>query len=161
MEIRKGTIPRLRSHDYRSLQTYFITFCVRDRTPTFNSKPAADIARSVILEYRERGWFYVLAYAIMPDHVHLLMRLRSRDRTLSRIVATIKNRMTQYGRGRDIPIRWQWGFHDHVRRPSESPGDVAQYIVANPVRAGLVVDAADYPFCGIIDDWTATQADPV
>ncbi|MCY1446959.1 hypothetical protein D9M71_635550 [compost metagenome] len=40
---------------------------------------------------------------------------------------------------------WQKGFHDHALRHDEDLQDVARYIVANPLRAGLVKRAGDYP----------------
>ncbi|MFO1311380.1 MAG: hypothetical protein U1F41_04875 [Burkholderiales bacterium] len=41
---------------------------------------------------------------------------------------------------------WQRGFHDHALRREEDIVDVARYVVANPLRAGLVGRIGDYPF---------------
>ncbi len=40
---------------------------------------------------------------------------------------------------------WQKGFHDHAIREEEDLRAVARYVVANPVRAGLVQSVRDYP----------------
>jgi len=40
---------------------------------------------------------------------------------------------------------WQAGFHDHAIRKEETLIDVARYIVANPVRAGLCDRIGEYP----------------
>jgi len=40
---------------------------------------------------------------------------------------------------------WQRGFHDHALRRDEDIEDIARYIVANPLRAGLVRHIGDYP----------------
>jgi REP element-mobilizing transposase RayT len=40
---------------------------------------------------------------------------------------------------------WQNGFHDHALRQEEDLAEVARYIVANPLRAGLVERLGDYP----------------
>ena len=40
---------------------------------------------------------------------------------------------------------WQDGFHDHALRKEENVIEAARYIVANPLRAGLVSSVADYP----------------
>ena len=40
---------------------------------------------------------------------------------------------------------WQCGFHDHALRREEDLLGVARYVVANPVRAGLVARVGDYP----------------
>ena len=41
---------------------------------------------------------------------------------------------------------WQKSFHDHALRADEDLRMVARYIVANPLRAGLVEQINDYPF---------------
>ncbi|BAU72594.1 Transposase [Metapseudomonas furukawaii] len=45
---------------------------------------------------------------------------------------------------------WQKGFHDHALRSDEDVKTVARYVVANPLRAGLVERLADYPFWNAI-----------
>ncbi len=40
---------------------------------------------------------------------------------------------------------WQPGFHDRALRAEEDRLAAARYIVANPLRAGLVRRVADYP----------------
>ena len=111
------------------------------------------IARDVIIQYRHRGYYYLPAYCVMPDHVHLLIIPLDPNRHLSRIVATLKNAMTQALRTIGVAIRWQWGYHDHVLRDAERTADFAEYIMMNPVRKGLVSDFRDWPFSGIVDRW--------
>jgi REP element-mobilizing transposase RayT len=43
---------------------------------------------------------------------------------------------------------WQRYGYERVLRNEEATVTVARYIVANPVRAGLVVEPRDYPFVG-------------
>ena len=43
---------------------------------------------------------------------------------------------------------WQDGFYDHVLRREEDSLAIAAYIVANPVRAGLVKSVTEYPYSG-------------
>ena len=40
---------------------------------------------------------------------------------------------------------WQAAFHDHALRKEENLHEIARYIVANPLRAGLVSSLAEYP----------------
>lgn len=46
--------------------------------------------------------------------------------------------------GRSGPV-WQKGYYDHALRDEENLAVVARYIVANPLRAGLARNVADYP----------------
>ena len=41
---------------------------------------------------------------------------------------------------------WQKGFYDHGLRSEEDVVAIARYIVANPIRAGMVARVGDYPF---------------
>lgn len=52
---------------------------------------------------------------------------------------------------------WQRSFYDHALRREETLSDVARYIWHNPVRAGLVMRARDYPWSGSLvwSDWKA------
>ncbi len=43
---------------------------------------------------------------------------------------------------------WQRGYYDRVLRPDEDTAVVSRYVLANPVRAGLVADPTAYPFQG-------------
>jgi len=40
---------------------------------------------------------------------------------------------------------WQRGFYDHAHRYEEDMRDIARYIIANPMRLGLVKSAGEYP----------------
>lgn len=42
-------------------------------------------------------------------------------------------------------VLWQPGYYDHLIRDDENLRDAARYIVANPLRAGLVERLGDYP----------------
>ena len=90
-----------------------------------------------------------LAWVVMPDHVHVLLRLDDGD--LSKIVASVRSRMTQAFRaeGRTSPL-WQRAFQDRALRHDEDLRTVARYIVANPLRAGLVTHVCDYPYWNAI-----------
>jgi len=89
----------------------------------------------------------LLAWVLMPDHWHGLVRLGSTDR-LSKCMLRIKSavaRAVNRSEGRSGRV-WQDGFHDRAVRDPARLFEVARYVVLNPVRAGLVSNASDYPF---------------
>ena len=55
----------------------------------------------------------------------------------------------------DTPL-WQAGYYDRVLRGSDDVKAFVLYIMANPVRAGLVASPAEYPHCGS-DVWTMDE----
>jgi REP element-mobilizing transposase RayT len=46
---------------------------------------------------------------------------------------------------------WQGRFYDHILRKNEDIKTVAEYILHNPVRKGIVKDWRDYEYCGLLD----------
>ena len=93
------------------------------------------------------GGHRIHAWVVMPDHVHLLMELMGRDE-LSVAVARLKSgssRRVNATIGRAGAL-WASGYHDHALRQEEAMETVVDYILANPVRAGLVDKPDDYRF---------------
>ncbi len=146
------TPPRHLHSNYASdSAVYFVTFCVWDRQPVFAQPSQAKLLRETLLDYRERGWFWILAYCIMPDHVHLLLKLRTSDRHLSTVVTALKVESVKRLRRSGVSVRWQYGYHDRILRYGESELAFAQYITLNPVRAGIVEEGEVYEFAAIVD----------
>jgi len=71
--------------------------------------------------------------------LHWLLRLQ--QGSLSDSVGRIKSISAKRLGG---PI-WQAGFHDRALRREEDLPSVARYVVANPLRAGLVTRVGLYP----------------
>ena len=81
-----------------------------------------------------------MAFVIMPDHLHWLMQLLGAQ-SLQSVIKVVKSKVSlKIGR----PI-WQPGYYDRAIRKEEDIQAVARYIVANPIRAGLVNKVGDYP----------------
>jgi putative transposase len=139
---------RLDGVDYVGFQRYFVTCCVLDRRPVFTD---ADVVAAVLSHFLQQATEFacaMFAYCVMPDHVHLLIEGTEEDADLKSFVARAKQKS-----GFDFAARrkhrlWQKGFYDRLLRDDESTTDVTRYIIANPVRAGLVVEPSEYPFWG-------------
>lgn len=89
----------------------------------------------------------LLCWTLMPDHWHAIVEL-GRDESLGELMRRIKGASaTEVNRYRcAIGSVWASGYHDHALRYEEDLVGVARYVVANPVRAGLVSRASDYAF---------------
>jgi REP element-mobilizing transposase RayT len=81
-----------------------------------------------------------VAFVVMPDHLHWLMQL-GESATLSQVVRGVKS-LTSHRLG--YPV-WQRGYHDHAVRHDEDLKAMSRYVIANPIRAGLVSSVGDYP----------------
>ena len=119
--------------------TYHVTSTTRNRTPYLSDFIRARQFIDVLREDEELGYTETLAFVVMPDHVHWLFELRrgSLPKSIKRIKSVFSSK--------DIERIWDYGFYDHGIRSDESLIKVARYIVANPLRAGLVDRVGDYP----------------
>lgn len=127
---------------------YFVTFCTRERRPTLAT---SDIAQLVLLQFRRTAdleGFALIAYCIMPDHVHLIVSGRRDTSDLRRFVKMAKQRAgAAYAMRSGQPL-WQKGYYERILRRDEDVWRLARYVIENPVRAGLVGRASDYPHVG-------------
>ena len=75
----------------------------------------------------------------MPDHMHVLLTLGQTE-SLSHLMARVKAVSARIAHAVMVPRSrfWSSAFHDHAIRTDEQVVAAAHYIIANPVRAGLV-----------------------
>lgn len=126
-------------------QIYLITTVTDRRRPVFRNFWCARLLVRELRGSDTLDWSSTWAFVVMPDHLHWLVELREAE--LSRLVLRVKSRSAiEINRflGRSGRM-WQKGFHDHALREEEDLRAVARYVVANPVRAGLVQTVRDYP----------------
>ena len=156
MHSRRRKKIRLPLVEYDWTNIFSITVSTQDRYEWFAYHPrlADEIVSVVLHASRERG-SGLLAWCVMPDHVHLLLR----DADVVAFVRLFKGRCTPVARLFEKERRlWQRSFFDHGVRREESLLDIARYILANPVKAGLVVEAKDYKWSGS-EAWPAWRED--
>jgi len=77
----------------------------------------------------------------MPDHVHLVVWFPEIEKRVQTIVSKWKE-----WTAKTLKIEWQRDFFEHRLRKEESFREKADYVLANPVRAGLVKRAEDWPY---------------
>jgi putative transposase len=143
----------LRDFDYSLPRTYFVTTCVHARRPVFRRENVAVIARDEIIRFRDKGLYWLFAFVVMPDHLHCLVRLREKTKSLGRIVAMLKSSIQFRSRRAGVDFAWQDHFHDHIVRPNEKLEDFVRYVLQNPERAGLVKQGEIYPFAAVVDQY--------
>ncbi|MFO7647698.1 REP-associated tyrosine transposase [Halomonas campaniensis] len=118
---------------------YLVTIVTSDRRTLFQDHANARAAARTFYAPAIMLHGNTLSYVVMPDHIHWLVQLKG---DLSVMVRFYKAKVTREI-GESI---WQRGFHDHAIRAEEDLRQAARYIVANPLRAGLVKDILQYPY---------------
>ncbi|OYU12412.1 MAG: transposase [Comamonadaceae bacterium PBBC1] len=119
---------------------YLVTAVTANRKPVFADFDAARKLIGVLhhRDYADRA--ATMAFVVMPDHLHWLFQLGNTE-ALSPCVQRVKSMSSKL----IGPHLWQKGFHDRaIRREDDLPA-IARYIVANPVRAGVVNRVGLYP----------------
>ena len=102
---------------------------------------------SYVRRAREDFGIAVGRYAIMPDHLHFFV-LGNDDFNVAQWVNGLKRAISvSLGATKKRPL-WQSGFFDHVLRNDESYGEKFKYVRENPIRAGLIQRADDWPYQG-------------
>ena len=129
---------------------YFITFNAYKRRDLL-ARPEVHEAFYIFCSKAEQRGVAVGRYVIMPDHVHLFAAFAIDGIALTDWVQSLRSVM-----GKELlrvgiqKPHWLEGFFDHLLRSHESYAEKWNYVRDNPVRAGLVQAADDWPYQGEI-----------
>ena len=143
---------RLQSFDYSTPGAYFITICTKDRKCIFWETVGASIARPQTPSLSPWGKIADTAiqhisshypavsvdhYAVMPNHIHLLLQIHSDPDgrampapTISIVVQQLKGIITK----QICQSVWQKLFYDHVIRDQRDYDEIWKYIDGNPSK---------------------------
>ena len=146
---RKGN--RLKRFDYNSSNAYFLTICTQDRqrilseiVPGKDGKPeivltkTGDVIERNIRSIDNTGYALVDLYVIMPDHIHLIIRLNEKiketidpmNQTIPHIVSTLKRFCTK-----EIGYNvFQRSYYDHIIRDRNDYEARMKYVYENPAK---------------------------
>ena len=152
MELPKRKPNRLLDYDYSTPGAYFITICTQNRKCIFWENVGASIARPQkptlswcgrIVDATIRSIpapypaITVDHYAVMPNHIHLLLQINTDldgrpmvTPTIPRVVQQFKGTVTKQV-GYSV---WQKLFHDHVIRGEKDYLKIWEYIDNNPAK---------------------------
>lgn len=111
----------------------------RLRTGRHSETGRADPLTTVVQQRRP-------VFVLMPDHLHRLVQVQRG--TLPQLMQRFKSRSAAAING-ELGCRgqklWQAGYHDPAVRDGQDIRALARYVMANPLRAGLVRRVGDYP----------------
>lgn len=121
---------------------YFLTLCVEGRRPVLTNVHTFDAIKKTIAQLRR---WEVMAAVIMPDHAHMIVApVEDRDLSIGDFAAGFKGLLRKNQSSQDW--EWQRGCFDRLLRSDEDLGNRWTYVQENPVRAGLVRRAEDWPY---------------
>ena len=148
---------RLSNYDYSTPGAYFITICTAERRCILSditvgaaiSRPP-DISHAlrltaygeiVDLAIRNIPVIYPILsidkYVIMPNHVHLLVRIHTDEsgrQIAAPTISTVIGQMKRWASKQAGCSLWQKSFHEHIIRNDRDYEEIASYIDQNPTK---------------------------
>jgi REP element-mobilizing transposase RayT len=145
----------VRLRRYKSENTpFFITTSTFNNQKFFLSKDRAGTVIDYIYRAKERMIDFLLAFAVMPEHLHLLI-IPKNEFTISQIMLFIKK-----GSSRVIHIKentnghlWAKRFFDRGIRSEQELIETIEYIHNNPLKTRLAAKAENYLFSSANPRW--------
>jgi putative transposase len=150
LEQKHDWLRRLPTGFYRGIGAVHWQMTIQDRAqgwlrPEFHAR-----FREVLLHTMARHDLVCPIYCLMPDHMHLVWMGVSHDSDQKLAAKFFREHVNALLHRSLNGIRFQKQAYDHVLRQSEQGADavreMAWYIQQNPVRAGLVVGASEWPY---------------
>jgi putative transposase len=143
-------LPRLERVAYQGFAAVHWTLPIANRATGWLTETFHAHFRELMLHAAAREGLLCPTYCLMPDHLHLLW-LGIRTDTDQRNAMTFFRTHLEPALGE---AKFQHQAHDHVLREEERRWDASAetcgYIIANPVRAGLVAEAREWAYIGAV-----------
>lgn len=115
---------------------------------------AAEIVISTI-NYLKENDYDLIAYCIMPNHVHLVLSLKQNSRSVDKIMQSLKRYSARQINKllKRSGSFWQAESYDHVVRDEDELYRIIKYVLNNPVKAGLVIDWKDWEHTFVSEEY--------
>jgi putative transposase len=129
--------------------TIFITGVTRNRLPYLKSDQNIQLYWETLKHVQEIYPSNLLAFVILPDHFHWLMRMQESGENFSKVLHSFKRNFTlNFKKAHNITTQlslWQRGYWDHIIRDEFDLRKHFDYIHWNPVKHNLVDCPEDCP----------------
>jgi len=132
----------LPSHAYHTISV------TRGREMLLDKREAAEAVLQAIEYERSAEHSFILAYAILPDHLHLLLVPRE-PQSVSTVMHNLKSfaaKAVNRALDRQGTV-WQQSFYDRVIRSDSHLEATVEYIHRNPVEAGIAQCPEEFAWC--------------
>jgi len=139
--------------------TFLLTTSTYGRKRHFQVDVHAELLMRVLYESRALGRMLLHAFAVMPDHLHLLVTVPP-EVGIEKLMQYIKGGYS-FRAARELEYRqeiWQRGFDDQWITCEEAFVEAKHYVLHNPVKAGLAVTPQEFHFCSSFPGWEVDAA---
>jgi REP element-mobilizing transposase RayT len=109
-------------------------------------KLARMVAEALVFAANSLHLYELLAWVIMANHVHIVVLPKAPLWRITKAVKGFTARQANQLLGRTGQPFWQHESYDHWVRGRDALERTIRYVEMNPVSAGLVSNAADWPW---------------
>ena len=127
--------------------TFFFTVTLKNRQSSL-LVDHVDLLRESVRYVKSRRPFAIVAWVILPDHIHAIWRLPEGDNDFSRRWQLIKMLFTKKLKERThrkVSV-WQDRFWEHEIRNDKDLRAHIHYCYLNPVKHDYVLSTRDWPY---------------
>jgi putative transposase len=120
--------------------TYFFTIVTDHRRKLFDTPKKLDLLLNTIRQVQRSKPFELLAYCLLPDHIHLLIKFPEGDSDFPIRMREVKRLTTLWMREElkgDVESIWQDKYWEHTIRDERDLQIHFDYIHYNPVKHSL------------------------
>ena len=128
-------------------EVYFITFRTSDDEILSDEEKAVTLSS---LKFHAGKLYTLYACVVMSNHVHIILQPEEMSEgtyhSLTRIIHSIKSYSANgiQGLGQKTGNIWQNGNYDRIIRTDSDFLEKMNYLIYNPVKAGMVANPEDY-----------------
>ena len=146
-------------HLFRPNSHYIVTAGTLGKRPFFNTGEKRTLLLNTLISEGEDHNWRLEAWAILPNHYHFVAQSPQDSTTLSKLIQAVHSKTAiALNRLDKTPGRKIWyQYWDTCITDAKAYGSRLKYVHENPVKHGLVQDAAKYPWCSMC--WFQETAD--
>jgi putative transposase len=126
--------------------TFLVTAITHNRRRIFQVEATAKLFLETLQRYRTQGLYKLHAFAVMPDHIHLLVTTDDLPKAMKHIRGGFSHSLAS-----KLEV-WQPGYTDRQILSEKEHLDARDYILQNPVRGHLVANPEDFPYSSAFRD---------
>jgi putative transposase len=124
--------------------SYSLEFTTENRDPLLKDDAAIDLVVQQFLRAARETSYAIVAYCLMPDHGHLVIDGERDDSDCLAFIKRAKQYSAYYFKQAFGQRLWQrYGYERFIRDEMERALRI-RYLLANPVKAGLVRDPREF-----------------
>jgi len=140
---------RLEPEKYRVPgQPVLMTVCAENKRPVLTADAVRDEMIGALSVAANIAGCEMMAWCLMPDHVHALLRVGREGGDLLRFLHSYKSWTGRVMTEAGFSGTWERSFWDRHARSRDDISALVSYVLHNPVRAGL---------CGRWDEWAHSE----